>query len=117
MADMVKKVTLENGIQVSFFDRSNRYFGDFHRICLQVVIELPLEFALTQGLDRDKAQLERSLEKMGVPSAEVEETISGLIESFLQTATAYLGKPEFPAQMLTKLQQQKRKAATLLFKR
>ena len=38
----IKEEKLANGLNVLFADESNRYFGDYHRICILVTLLYPL---------------------------------------------------------------------------
>jgi len=44
----------------------------------------------------------RELERMGVTSERLEETVCELVESFLVTAKAYLERPSVPGQLIIK---------------
>lgn len=102
-------VTLKNGLVIQFIDQSNRYFGDFHRVFIQVTISLPEQLAASAGLSTDRASLVRSLEKMAVPGKLIDAERESLIDAFLETSTAYLEKDNFPQQLLVKLRQEKSK--------
>lgn len=103
MTEQIAPVELCNGLVIRFEDQTNRYFGDFHRICVQVRIELPT------GIDRKQACLLKNLEKMAVPSSGVTEQRNALIESFLKASRDYLETDEAPQRLLQRLQQQKAK--------
>ncbi len=103
----LKPMVLGNGLTLRFDDQSNRYFGDFHRICICVQICLPEQVALSAGLAGGKDFLERKLEKMGVPSESLEKERKILLDAFLATGLTYLEKKDFPQQLLLKLQKEK----------
>lgn len=109
MPEFLDPLVLKNGLIIRFFDQSNRYFGDFHRIFIKVQIALPDHFELTAGLNREKAYLERSIEKMGVTSAEFERERNALIDAFLATSKNYFEKDDFPKQLSLKLLQRKQR--------
>jgi hypothetical protein len=97
--------TLPNGLILEFFDKSNRYFGDYWRVALEARCRVPVFLALPPGTpESDQARtllgdavvFTRPLEKMGVPSAEVEEVRSALVGNFLATVGIYMGTPDFP---------------------
>ena len=108
MAEKLHDLTLKNGVLVSFYDQTNRYFGDFHRVCVQVIVDLPEGFDLPPGLSRANCRYERTLEKMGVTSDLLDAERNALIDAFLTTSKSYLEKSHFPQQLLRKMQQQKR---------
>ena len=108
-----RQEAFDNGIVLEFFDQSNRYFGDYHRLRVLVEIRLPLTPTLflqepDPAAARDRAAAlvgevlveTRVLERMGVPGAEVEAVQSRLVEDFLASAGLYLGRPDFPARLL-----------------
>jgi len=104
---------LDGGLQVDFIDLGNRYFGDYHRVKILVRCEVPLRREMfedqsdpSKAFDRARRRLgesaayEKTLERMGVAGAEVEEVRAGLVESFLASAGAYLKHPLFPRQLV-----------------
>jgi len=108
MKELFRSECLENGLVVDFFDRSNRYFGDYHRLCLEVRCRIPLTIDLfrdsvdpAEELRRaaellgTEAVFRRTLERMGVEGAAVERTRAELVESFLRSNLAYLGSSAF----------------------
>jgi len=107
MSDLFSPIHLTNGVVIRFIDQSNRYFGDFHRVCVKVVISLPIDFPLPDGMLPENACLEKYLERMGVPSSAVETERKSLIDAFLQTSRSYFEKVDFPQQLLRKIQEQK----------
>lgn len=109
MTNNFAPIVFDNGIRVSFIDHGNRYYGDFHRICIKVLIALPESFSLPAGLSHDSAVFERTLEKMGVTSENVDDEQKRLIDSFLDASRPYMEKDDFPQQLLRKIQQKKAK--------
>ena len=104
---------LENGLALDFFDRSNRYFGDYHKVRIEVRIRLPLHGGLFRDAADAAAELARAksrfgaelvevrnLERMGVPGAEVAAVRSALIEGFLRTGGSYLQRDDYPLRLL-----------------
>ncbi len=108
----VKEERLDNGLRILFGDESNRYFGDYHRVCILVTLLYNLdELPLTNSDDelfRDRAlaklgnelKIEKRLERMGVPTAEVKSVRHAMIESFLINASAYLNRPGYPRSLV-----------------
>jgi len=86
--------TLANGISVDFFDRSNRYFGDYHRVRIETHISVPRP---DQGEPLIKVRI---LERMGVPGAEVAAVRLQLCDDFWSHASGYLGRPDYPDRLL-----------------
>lgn len=114
MTEPFNVVSLENGLAASFTDCSNRYFGDFYRVCIAVKVEIPLasielpvELADAAGRLQGPLCFERSLERMGVASCELQTVRDALVDGFLATSRSYLCHPQFPLRVLKrKLQRQ-----------
>ena len=112
-ATTIRREEFDNGLVVEFVDQSNRYFGDYHRVRIQVRVRLALEEGLFQGADDPAAELARArtrfglelvetrhLERMGVPGAEVEAVRAALIDGFLRTGASYLQRSDYPLRLL-----------------
>ena len=107
MADLITSVKLKNGIVVDFMDRSNRYYGDFHRVKIDVVAKVPVDAVRMPQELRALAEecagettYERSLEQMGVKSADIEAVTRALIDNFIKTVGSYLEKENFAESLL-----------------
>jgi hypothetical protein len=93
---------------VRFFDHSSVYFGDYHRVKLEARCEFELpggQEARTSNLSGKETLLNpalftRTLERMAVPSASVEEVKGALIEDFRKNALPYLSSPDFPLKLI-----------------
>ena len=85
----LKRLELPSGALLEFVDRSNRYFGDYHRVLIEVELVLMAE----EGPQRLRYQ--KPLQRMGVASADVEAEREALIENFLTTARPYMERPEY----------------------
>lgn len=108
----LKEVRFGNGLHVRFVDESNRYFGDYHRICVVATIVCKLLDLRVDSADdlqfRDQAmqalglelKIVKRFERMGVPSSEVETVRSALVEGFLQNASSYLSRSEYPRSLV-----------------
>ncbi|MDA3903683.1 MAG: hypothetical protein PF441_09595 [Desulfuromusa sp.] len=100
---------LSNGVILEFFDQGNRYFGDFHRIKINVFATIP--FAV-ESLSADLQQFaatypgyilyEKTLERMGVATSEVENVTHSLIDDFIASTGSYLEKKTFVEGLLRK---------------
>jgi hypothetical protein len=109
---VIRREKLGNGLRITFTDQSNRYFGDYYRVCVAATIEcdladLPADNAEQAAL-RDLAMetfgatlcVSRRLERMGVPTADVKTVLAELIEDYLGHASGYLCRPGYPQQLL-----------------
>ena len=100
---VIKQASLDNGLQISFSDESNRYFGDYHRICVVVTIsyavdrladdDLRLQAASVYG---DRLKVARHLVRMGVPSADCATVRNALVDDFMRHAAGYLSRSDYP---------------------
>jgi hypothetical protein len=108
MVSILRSVRLENGLTIEFFDRSNRYFGDYHRLCVEARCRVPLRLEAFAEAADPAAELQaaravlgsevvfsRTLEKMGVAGEAVARSREALIESFLRGSLPYLDTPAF----------------------
>ena len=99
----IKQESLDNGLEISFSDESNRYFGDYHRICVVVTIsyavdrladdDLRLHAAAVYG---ERLKIDKRLERMGVSSADYEQVRNALIDDFMRHAATYLSRSDYP---------------------
>lgn len=114
---------LANGLHLRFFDQSNRYFGDYHRVRIVVAIDLLLNNALLDdpellaaGKQRFGAALTTSkvLERMGVPGSRVDELRAELVASYQREVQSYLSRPEVPQRLLRAELANKPSASTIL---
>lgn len=83
-----------NGVTVEFFDRSNRYFGDYHRVCVEIRLQVPRPDG-AEPLIKSKL-----LERMGVAGADVEAARIRLADDYWQHAGPYLTQAAYPARLI-----------------
>lgn len=103
---------LANGLQILFTDESNRYFGDYHRVCVTATLvchidELPAATADEAELRRqalaqfgEQLTVVRRFERMGVATAEVDAVRMALVDDFLTHASPYLARPGYPRALI-----------------
>lgn len=100
---------LSNGLHLRFYDQSNRYFGDYHRVRIVVEIELALcselladEELVAAAQKRFGATLvtTKILERMGVPGDRVDALRTELVNSYDREVQTYLDRPEVPLRLL-----------------
>ena len=115
--------TLANGLHLRFYDQSNRYFGDYHRVRIVVEIELLLNNELLDdpellaaGRKRFGVSLTTSkvLERMGVPGSRVAALRAELVASYQLEVQSYLSRPEVPLRLLCAELANKPSASTIL---
>lgn len=114
---------LTNGLYLRFFDQTNRYFGDYHRLRIVVEIELNLSNELLTDPEllaaakkRFGASLTTSkvLERMGVPGSRVDALRAELVASYQTEVQSYLSRPEVPLRLLRAELANKPSASTIL---
>lgn len=112
MTALFREETLPNGLTITFTDKSTRYFGDYHRVCVVATIhcvlhELPLTNPEQEVLHRkacevigDRLSIVKRFERMGVPSAAVAEVRRRLVDDFMHNAYAYISRADYPYSLL-----------------
>lgn len=108
MKTTLREERLANGLRIIFTDESNRYFGDYHRVCVVATIlcrpaDLPADDDDAAALRRraiesfgEQLSVTRRFERMAVPGADVDAVRSALVDDFLRNAAAYLARPGYP---------------------
>jgi hypothetical protein len=106
MKVMLRQVRLDNGLEISFRDAGNRYFGDYHRICVvaEIICALDDDALALDDATRRKARnrfgarlsVEKSLVRMGVASGECDAVREALIDDFLRSTSVYLERADYP---------------------
>ncbi|PKN11990.1 MAG: hypothetical protein CVU69_09595 [Deltaproteobacteria bacterium HGW-Deltaproteobacteria-4] len=114
---------LTNGLHLRYYDQTNRYFGDYHRVRIVVEIELALsnellidQELLTAGKKRFGVSLttNKVLERMGVPGGRVDALRAELVASYQNEVQNYLSRPEVPLRLLRAELAIKPSASTIL---
>lgn len=92
---------LANGVCVAFIDQSNRYFGDYHRVRVEVQVTVPplSGDSAAETLAPGGRQRITHLERMGVAGAEVETVRDRLVADYWQHAGRYLAHAGYPARL------------------
>lgn len=100
---------LNNNVVFEFFDQSNRYFGDYHRVKIKAIVTIPFVLdSLPEDLRKFAAtypeciKYEKSLRQMGVASSEVQMVTESLTEKFIESVSIYLEKKNFAENLLRK---------------
>lgn len=114
---------LENGLKIETNDHTQRYYGDFYNVELEIICEAPVledyfadaaEFTLAVGLLRERVFYRRILRQTGVPSTEIERVRERLLASFSEHSLPYFKKPGFPKKLvLSELEKMRNKQAKM----
>jgi len=101
---------LDNGLEIVFTDRSNRYFGDYHRVCVVATIRCRLADLVgkvdeplllrAESVFGEYVEIEKRFERMGVASTDLDPVRSALVGDFLRHAANYLSRPDYPGLLL-----------------
>ena len=104
----IKDECLENGLQINFTDESNRYFGDYHRVCVVATIVCNLHDLPAGSSDEEafrcravealgeQLSVVKRFERMGVPTADVEQVRAAMIDDSLLNSSPYLSRMSYP---------------------
>lgn len=98
-------VELGRGIVLNVVEETNRYFGDYHRVCLRVTLIFPIDVADGPG----QVELVKTLEQMAVPTERVEQVREDLLDRFIDHTTAYLCVDGFAEKLWQKQQAAKQR--------
>lgn len=96
-----RQLVLDNGLEIIVRDMSRVYFGDYHRVRLAITcrpIDMNMRYGALASTD-PVPEFHRVVEKMGVPSAEVEMVRESLVRDFLNNSLQYLSATDFPAKL------------------
>ena len=103
----IKAERLENGLLINFTDETNRYFGDYHRVCVVATLVCNLHDLPAASVEEEsfrcravealggQLKVVKRFERMGVSSADVAGVRDALIDDFLRHASAYLSRPDY----------------------
>ncbi|MDT8420562.1 MAG: hypothetical protein RQ754_09030 [Desulfuromonadales bacterium] len=111
--NQVGEKLLSNGLCLRFYDQSNRYYGDFHRVFISVEAflsgqpDLPEELQAAASSLHETVIFRKVLERMGVTSDRLAATIDELIEDFLAASGDYLCRRDMPELLLKKYHAEK----------
>lgn len=103
--NIVRECNLADGVTAFVHDDTSHYYGGYYHVRLLITADFPLcsswfdsEPEYQDAVRRLGSTLcfKRTLEKMAVPSSEVEAVRTGLLESFETNVLNYLNRPDFP---------------------
>ncbi|WP_052464678.1 hypothetical protein [Geoalkalibacter subterraneus] len=119
--------SLNNGLIVEVQDLTHRYYGDYHKVTLDVTLRVPLVGGLFSDQDHpgealekarrilgDEARSVQRLERMGVPSDMVETIRTRLWESYQRSSFGYFQRPDYPAKLVRQLLDKRKKTRPFL---
>ncbi len=109
MKKILDVIVLENGVEIHVYDVSKRYYGDFHKVKLEVVCEVQIreeyfdytgEFEAARGVLGDRVVHRRIIEKMGIPTADLETVKDEILRNFKDHSLSYFSIATFPKKLI-----------------
>lgn len=109
MKTFVKKIDLSNSLSVQVYDTTRRYYEDYHLVRLEIECEVAVkeeffaeaeDFARSRRLLGETVSYRRTVEKMGVPFAEIDAAREEMISCFTSTALPYIAAESFPRKLV-----------------
>ncbi|MDY6847905.1 MAG: hypothetical protein SV239_02055 [Thermodesulfobacteriota bacterium] len=126
-SDPYFELSLNNGLIVEVQDLTHRYYGDYHKVTLEVTLRVPLAGGLFSDQNHPGEALEKArrilgnearfvqrLERMGVPGDMVETIRRRLWESYHRSSFGYFKRPDYPAKLVRKLLDKRKKTRPFL---
>lgn len=122
MAACIDTFFLVNGLEFTVFDRTRPYYGDYHRVLLEVVCDVPLhrdffvsddDFIDGRHLLGESVRYCRILEKMAVPFSDLQAVRDDLLARFRSQAECYLALATFPVKLVRSECEKARKRRSL----
>jgi len=98
--ELIHTQTLSNGLKVSLYNLTRVYFGDYHHVRVKIICSLDSDAVdwqqyCTEDVDPRSISYSRIIEKMGVPSAEVDSVTKCLLSDFDCNSLPYIASTEF----------------------
>jgi len=109
METCIKHMDLPNGLRVSVYDTTRRYYEDYHLVRLEFVCRVSLHREFFDDLESfeeairllgDTAVYRRTCEKMGVPFADIESARESIIADFVKNALPYFTVESFARKLV-----------------
>ena len=108
--DIYRQMSLDNGLEIIIRDLTRVYFGDYHLVRLEIICRSSSGGVETiTSSAAAPVEFRRIVERMGVPSAEIETVRDVLIQDFLNNSLAYLNAADFPAKLAQSVLRQPKK--------
>ena len=97
---LLHTLKLHNGLVVTIYDQSKVYFGDYHHVRVSIICSFSDSAINSLPCCPDETVLRsilytRTLERMGVPSKDVEIVTDTLLNNFRLNSLPYISSHEF----------------------
>ncbi|MBT3311009.1 MAG: hypothetical protein HN931_02385 [Desulfobacterales bacterium] len=112
---LIKKINLENSLEVEFFDASKKLMPDRWYICLILKMNIPVEDSIRSSGDIPDEDIKNIIDAIGnnlvfeqkreqnfVDEMVKEETLDKMCDSAIDITLAYLAHPEFAVKYIRK---------------
>ncbi|MBE0500026.1 MAG: hypothetical protein IBX47_01190 [Desulfuromonadales bacterium] len=112
-ANILHQQHLDNGLELIFTDLSNRYYGDFYQIKIDIISRIHLSdafFATCDLSEREEVKVRsrfgvvlethQELKRMGVAGPDVASVSMEMVQNYLQTSLPYLAAAQFPSRFV-----------------
>ena len=103
--ELLHMLNLSNGLLISIYDQTKVYFGDYHHVRVKIICTLDSAAACKQfcpeNVDLRSMSYTRTLERMGVPSEDIESVKKTLLDDFDRNSLSYISSADFPKKMIT----------------
>jgi hypothetical protein len=109
MPNLIKKLPLPNGLNITLIDHTRHYFGGFYLVKMEIMCKVPVlaryyeepgDYNEARTLLGDEIIYSRMEEQMGVPSTEIEGVLNRLMTNFMEHSLHYFSSAQFPAKMV-----------------
>jgi len=102
---LLQILKLHNGLIVNIYDHTKAYFGDYYHVRLNIVCSFEDSAIDSLPCCPDEINLRsilytRTLDRMGVPSKDVEIVTDTLLNDFRLNSLPYISLPEFPMKLI-----------------
>ena len=106
---IIKKIKLNNGLELGFYDASKKIAGDRWLVKLTAKVEIPVADYLgdmpssihpddIRKVLGEQVVFEKDMERNFIDDNEKEKVFKGFLESFLESSEKYLSASNFPKQ-------------------
>jgi len=102
---LLHTLKLHNGLIITIYDHSKVYFGDYHHVKINIVCSFD-DLAINSlsccpdEIDLRSILYTRTLDRMGVPSKDVESVTDSLLNDFRLNSLPYISSQEFPKKLI-----------------
>ena len=92
--EFLKVVTVTDELKLEFRDNSNRYFGDYYRVLIEV------DALITRDGESFHMRYQRPLKRMGVSSSDIERQKILLVKEFIEATNSYMCQPDYVKRLI-----------------